>query len=35
MRIVMTDTHGELPVLDTWRQCRHTKTGMDWDRRER
>jgi hypothetical protein len=19
--------HGELPVIDTWKQCRHTKTG--------
>jgi hypothetical protein len=19
--------HGELPVIDTWRDCRHTKTG--------
>jgi hypothetical protein len=27
MRTIMTDMCGELPVIETWKQCRHTKTG--------
>jgi hypothetical protein len=27
VRTIDTFEHGPLPVLDTWRQCRHTKTG--------
>jgi hypothetical protein len=27
MRTIDTFSHGPLPVLDTWRQCRNTKTG--------
>jgi hypothetical protein len=27
MRTLVTDTHGELPVLGIWRRCRHTRTG--------
>jgi len=27
MKMIDTPTHGVLPVLDVWKQCRHTKTG--------
>jgi hypothetical protein len=27
MRTIDTAEHGPLPVLDTWRECRNTKTG--------
>ena|SRR6516162_9956213 len=27
VRTIDTFEHGPLPVLDTWRQCRHTRTG--------
>ena len=27
MRTIDTDSHGPLPVLDTWRECHNTKSG--------